>query len=72
MPNMARIMLLIVMLTLIVNVKCECPLDEYIYHWDWTFSYKLLQTYPSPTYTVYILNLTSQTWLNGIITTIYQ
>ena len=69
-PNMSPIILLLIVFILMANVKCPSPLDEYVYHWDPTFSYKLLQTYPSPTYTVYILNMTSQTWLNGIITPI--
>ena len=64
---MYRIALLFTMFTLIVDIKCPSPLDEYVYHWDTTFSYKLLQTYPSPTHTVYILNLTSQTWMNSTI-----
>ena len=67
---MSPIMLLFIMFTLNGNVKCPSPLDEYVYHWDPTFSYKLLQTYPSPTSTVYVINMTSQTWLNGIITSI--
>jgi hypothetical protein len=69
---MSRMMLLFIMFTLIVNVNCANYLDKYVTHWDFTCTSKLLQTYPSSTYTVYVLNMTSQTWLNGIITTIYQ
>lgn len=65
MPNMYRIILLFFIFILIGNVSSG-PLDEYVFHWDSTFSYKLLETYPSPAYTVYILNLTAQTWMNSI------
>jgi len=74
-PNMSRMVLLFVMITLLINVNHGSPLDSYVGHWDFTCTSKLLQTYPSSTYTVYIINMTSQTWLNGIITankTIYQ
>ena len=66
---MFRIMLLFVTLTLIISMNYASPLDQYVFHWDFTCTWKLLQTYPSPTHTVYIINMTSQTWLNGNITT---
>ena len=65
--NMFRTILLVVTLSLFVCVNCESPLDAYIYHWDETCTWKLIETYPSETYTVYVINMTSQTWLNGRI-----
>jgi hypothetical protein len=67
---MPRIIWLFVMFTLIGYVTCASPLDEYVYHYISNYTWKLIQAYPSPTSTVYVLNMTSQTWLNGIITSI--
>jgi hypothetical protein len=64
--NMSRIVLLLVMIALIVNTSYSTPLDDYVNTPDPAFSWKLIRTYPSSTYTVYILNMTSQQWLNGI------
>ncbi len=55
------------MITFMVNMSCSTPLDDYVNTPDPNFSGKLLQPYPSAQYTVYILNMTSQQWLNGII-----
>ena len=65
--NMPRIICLFVMFTVIGYVKCASPLDEYVYHYITNYTWKLIETYPSPASTVYVLNITSQTWLNGIV-----
>ncbi|KAH3871998.1 hypothetical protein DPMN_035212 [Dreissena polymorpha] len=38
------------------------PLDDYVYREDPTYKYDVIQTYPGEGYTMYIVNLTSQTW----------
>jgi hypothetical protein len=43
------------------------PLDDYVNKPDPAFAWKLIRTYPSPTYTVYVLNMTSQQWFDGRI-----
>lgn len=40
------------------------PLDDYVNKPDPTYSWKLIKTVPSDKSTVYILNLTSQTWMD--------
>ena len=67
---MYRIVLLFVMVASIINIICGTPLDDYVNKPDPAFAWKLIETHPSSTYTVYILNMTSQQWLNGITTTI--
>ncbi len=64
---MYRIVLLFVMIASIINMNYGTPLDDYVNKPDPAFAWKLIQTYPSPTYTVYVLNMTSQQWLDGII-----
>jgi hypothetical protein len=64
---MYRIVFLFVTIASIININDGTPLDDYINKPDPAFSWKLIQTYPSPTYTVYILNMTSQQWFDGII-----
>jgi hypothetical protein len=49
----------------IVHKTYATPLDDYVNTPDPTFAWKLIQTYPSSTYTVYVLNMTSQKWLDG-------
>ncbi|CAF2989661.1 unnamed protein product [Rotaria sp. Silwood2] len=40
------------------------PLDDYVNTPDPMFSWKRLQTYPLPTHTLYVLNMTSQQWFD--------
>jgi hypothetical protein len=68
---MDRILFLWTTIVCFVHVIYGTPLDDYVNKPDPAFSWKLLQTYPSPTYTVYVLNMTSQQWLNGIIIIIF-
>lgn len=41
------------------------PLDDYVNAPDLSFSWRRLQTYPYSTYTLYVLNMTSQRWFDG-------
>lgn len=41
------------------------PLDDYVSTPDPAYNWKRLQTYPQPTYTLYVLNMTSQQWFDG-------
>ncbi len=63
--NMYRMALLFVMIASIISINYGTPLDDYVNKPDPAFAWKLIQTYPSSTYTVYILNMTSQQWFNG-------
>ena len=60
-------LLLIVVFVLNTNLNSSTPLDDYVNTPDPHFSWKLLQTYPSSTYTAYVLNMTSQQWMDGLI-----
>lgn len=55
------------MIVSISNMTFSTPLDDYVNKPDPAFAWKLIQTYPSSTYTVYVLNMTSQQWFDGII-----
>jgi hypothetical protein len=63
--NMYRIVLLFVVVVSIISITSSTPLDDYVNKPDPNFSWKLLQTYPSAAGTVYILNMTSQQWMDG-------
>ncbi len=63
---MCRIGLLFVIIASIINMTNATPLDDYVNTPDPAFTWKLIQTYPSSTYTVYVLNMTSQKWFDGI------
>lgn len=41
------------------------PLDDYVKAPDTHFSWNVIQTYQQPDYVLYILNFTSQKWLDG-------
>ena len=64
---MCRTLLALIIFVLTINTNCSTPLDDYVNKPDPNFSWKLLQTYPSSTYTVYILNMTSQQWIDSAI-----
>ena len=63
--NMCRILLLFITSFAIVQLNDATPLDDYVNKPDPNFAWKLIQTYPSSAYTVYVLNLTSQKWFDG-------
>jgi PhoPQ-activated pathogenicity-related protein len=49
----------------IINMNDGTPLDDYVNRPDSAFAWKVIQSYPSSTYTVYILNMTSQKWFDA-------
>ena len=65
MLKMYRILFLFVIIISMMDMSGSTPLDDYVNKPDPTFSWKLIRTYPSSTYTVYVLNMTSQTWFDG-------
>jgi len=55
---------------LIIGLLCignseSTPLDDYVFANDTHFSWVVIQTYQEPDYDLYILNFTSQQWLDG-------
>jgi hypothetical protein len=51
---------------LLVVIKCEStPLDDYVHLDDGHFGWTVIRTYEEPDYKLYILNFTSQKWLDG-------
>lgn len=62
---MYRLLSLLVMMISMIERSDATPLDDYVNKPDPIFSWKLIRTYPSSTYTVYVLNMTSQTWFDG-------
>jgi hypothetical protein len=58
------------MMAFMADMSYSTALDDYVNTPDPHFSWKLLETYPSSTYTVYVLNMTSQQWMDGIMTAI--
>ena len=60
------IKLAIFLLFININSLILCtPLDDYVNLPDPFYNYTLIQTYTQPGYKLYILNMTSQKWLNG-------
>lgn len=49
----------------VIDRAVGAPLDDYVNTPDPNFSWKRLQTYPQTTYTLYVLNMTSQKWFDG-------
>lgn len=64
---MLRIALVFFTIISITWIVYSTPLDDYVNKPDPAFSWRITQTNPYSTYTVYILNLTSQTWFDGRI-----
>ena len=64
---MYRLILLFVTSVSLIKNNHSTPLDDYINKPDPAYSWKHFQTYPSSTYTVYVLNMTSQTFFNSNI-----
>ncbi|CAF0930820.1 unnamed protein product [Brachionus calyciflorus] len=52
-------------LTICLNYKVtSTPIDDYVNTPDPFYSYNLIKTYSEPGYKLYVLNMTSQKWLN--------
>jgi hypothetical protein len=59
---------IVVFVVVVVSNSClATPLDDYVNTPDPMFSWKRLETYRLPTYTLYVLNMTSQKWGDGKI-----
>lgn len=63
MPKNLIVSLIVAFLTL--NCVRSTPLDDYVFAPDPHYGYELIQTYEMTGYTIYVLNLTSQMWLDG-------
>ena len=51
----------------VLNNQCSStPLDDYVRAEDPHFGWTLIQTYEEIDYKVYVLNFTSQKWLDGL------
>ena len=55
---------LVFLLLAVPYVRCT-PLDDYVYRDDPTYKYEILETFQGPGYTLYNINMTSQTWKPG-------
>ena len=42
------------------------PLDDYVNRDDPTYGYEVLDIYDDPDFTVHVLNMTSQQWMDGM------
>ncbi len=56
--------LVLVSLLFISNIQ-STPLDDYVKTPDAHFNWTVIQTYTEPDYMLYILNFTSQKWMDG-------
>jgi hypothetical protein len=60
------ILLSLVLILLFIVNKCDStPLDDYVRAEDLHFGWTLIRTYEEHDYKLYILNFTSQKWLDG-------
>lgn len=57
----------IVYVFVIINVLNAEPLDDYVFAPDPNYKYELLRTYNFIDHDVYILNMTSQKWKDGLM-----
>jgi hypothetical protein len=56
----------LILIILLVNNKCfSTPLDDYVRDDDPHFNWTLIRTYEEPDYKLFVLNFTSQKWLDG-------
>lgn len=54
-------------LATLVAFSQSTPLDDYVRMSDPVYGYNLIKTYTQPTYTVYVLNFTSQKWYDETV-----
>ena len=64
---MHRTILLFTIIFSTFKIDDATPLDDYVKDFDPNFGWKILQRYPYSTHTIYVLNMTSQKWLNSTI-----
>ena len=65
---MNKLSILIIAFLCISNI-IGTPLDDYVNQPDPHYGYTLLTTYKEDGYTLYVLNFTSQKWLDETVTT---
>ncbi|CAL1541759.1 unnamed protein product [Lymnaea stagnalis] len=63
------VILLAVVVATVVLTTTATPLDHYVNQPDSTYTYRYLTSITGPDYSIYILNMTSQTWLTDKVTT---
>jgi len=51
--------------SLCIGKSESTPLDDYVHANDSYFGWTVIRTYEQPDYVLYILNFTSQKWLDG-------
>jgi len=61
----ARLIIVVVVGLLVIGRCQSTPLDDYVHAADPHFAWNVIRTYEQPDYVLYILNFTSQQWLNG-------
>jgi len=55
----------VVIASLFISKSESTPLDDYVHANDSNFGWVVIRTYEQPDYNLYILNFTSQKWLDG-------
>jgi hypothetical protein len=55
----------VVIASLCIGNSESTPLDDYVHANDSYFAWTVIKTYQQPDYDLYILNFTSQKWLDG-------
>ena len=58
---------LCILISLTINSSESTPLDDYVHAEDPHFGWTLINTYDEIDYKLYVLNFTSQKWLDGNI-----
>lgn len=51
--------------SVLISQNDATPLDDYVNTPDPHYAWSVIKTYEQPDYTLYILNFTSQKWLDG-------
>lgn len=64
MPSLNRIILCTLSVFVFLNHTLSTPLDDYVNQPDSHFKYELIKTYELEGYKLFILNMTSQKWLD--------
>lgn len=60
-----KLTLCILHIIILIDQYRSTPLDDYVNAPDPHFGWTLIQTYEEPDYKLYILNFTSQKWIDG-------
>lgn len=63
--SIIALVVLVIATFLLVDQSHSTALDDYVKAPDPHFNWTVIQTYKEPDYILYILNFTSQKWLDG-------